>query len=99
MYGLRQAPRAWNTKLDGSLHKLRFTLCASEYDMYTHGATASRVVVGVYVDDLIITGANPTDVEAFKEEMRRLYGMSDLGLLSYYLSNEVKQGRNAITLG
>lgn len=67
--------------------------------MYTRGMAVSRVVVGVYVDDLIITGANPADIDAFKEEMRRLFRMSDLGLLSYYLGIEVKQGRSAITLG
>ncbi|XP_066396092.1 uncharacterized mitochondrial protein AtMg00810-like [Miscanthus floridulus] len=67
--------------------------------MYTRGAGKTRVVVGVYVDDLIITGANPKEVGAFKEEMRRLFRMSDLGLLSYYLGIEEKQGRNAITLG
>ena len=55
LYGLRQAPHAWNTKLDGSLRNLGFKLCASEHDMYTQGSTKSRVVVGVYVDDLIIT--------------------------------------------
>lgn len=99
LYGLRQAPRAWNTKLDASLRKLGFRRCASEHGMYTRGAGKTRVVVGVYVDDLIITGANPEDVGAFKDEMHRLFRMSDLGLLSYYLGIEVKQGRNAITLG
>ena len=49
--------------------------------------------------DLIITGVDPADVDAFKAEMRRAFRMSDLGLLSYYLGIEVKQGRNAITLG
>jgi hypothetical protein len=67
--------------------------------MYTQGSAKSRVVVGVYVDDLIITGANPADIGAFKEELRRLFRMSDLGLLSYYLGIEVKQGRNTITPG
>jgi hypothetical protein len=99
LYGLRQAPHAWNTKLDGSLRNLGFKRCASEHGMYTQGSAKSRVVVGVYVDDLIITGANPADIGAFKEELRRLFRMSDLGLLSYYLGIEVKQGRNTITPG
>jgi hypothetical protein len=34
--------------------------------MYTKGITTSRVVVGVYVDDLIITGARLEDIDAFK---------------------------------
>jgi hypothetical protein len=99
LYGLRQAPRAWNVKLDSSLQVKGFTRCASEHGMYTRGAGEARVVVGVYVDDLIITGANSAVVEKFKEEMRQTFRMSDLGLLSFYLGIEVKQGNKCITLG
>ena len=37
LYGLRQAPRAWNTKVDSTLLSLKFKRCASEHGMYTHG--------------------------------------------------------------
>lgn len=99
LYGLRQAPRAWNVKLDHSLQVMGFVKCDSEHGMYTRGIGGQRVVVGVYVDDLIITGANPVVVEVFKEEMRQAFRMSDLGLLSFYLGIEVKQSRDTITLG
>jgi hypothetical protein len=45
-------------------------------------------VVGVYVDDLIITGEMNTEIDSFKQEMKRLFKMSDLGHLSYYLGKE-----------
>jgi hypothetical protein len=99
LYGLRQAPRAWNMKLDGSLQVMGFTRCASEHGVYTRGVGEARVVIGVYVDDLVITGSNPAIIEAFKEEMRQTFRMSDLGLLSFYLGIEVKQGQQCITLG
>jgi hypothetical protein len=35
LYGLRQAPRAWNSKLDAELHKLGFSKCKTEYGLYT----------------------------------------------------------------
>ena len=66
--------------------------------MYTRGKGLSRVAVGVYIDDLIITGAKEGGVEVFKVEMQRLFRMSDLGLLSYYLGIEVRQSKAAITL-
>jgi hypothetical protein len=34
-YGLRQALRAWNTKLDATLGELEFTCCATEHALYT----------------------------------------------------------------
>ncbi|CAA0841943.1 cysteine-rich RLK (RECEPTOR-like protein kinase) 8 [Striga hermonthica] len=57
-----------------------------------------ELIVGVYVDDLIITGAREGDINGFKREMAARFRMSDLGQLSYYLGIEVKQGRDSITL-
>jgi hypothetical protein len=54
--------------------------------------------VGVYVNDLMITGTKDVDVATFKEEMKVTYQMSDLGLLSFYLGIEVHQDDSGITL-
>ena len=35
LYGLRQALRAWNAKLDATMAELGFTRCASEHALYT----------------------------------------------------------------
>ena len=35
LYGLRQAPGAWNTKLDTTLGELGFQRCATEHALYT----------------------------------------------------------------
>ncbi|XP_066324497.1 uncharacterized mitochondrial protein AtMg00810-like [Miscanthus floridulus] len=58
-----------------------------------------ELVVGVYVDDLIITGAHAKDIDSFKREMAARFKMSDLGALSYYLGIEVRQGKQSISLG
>jgi hypothetical protein len=56
------------------------------------------VIVGVYVDDLLITGNKSSEVEKFKQQMAAKFEMSDLGLLSYYLGIEVEQHDDFITL-
>ncbi|CAM0953939.1 unnamed protein product [Alopecurus aequalis] len=61
-------------------------------------ARDSVLIVGVYVDDLIITGGNNQAIEDFKRQMKSKFSMTDLGLLSYYLGIEVKQGEEGITL-
>ncbi|CAN6310868.1 unnamed protein product [Urochloa humidicola] len=98
LYGLRQAPRAWNIKLDASLTSLGFTRSPSEHALYIKTTAHGRLIVGVYVDDLIITGSDQRDIDDFKGEMKTMFRMSDLGLLTYYLGIEVEQGRDAITL-
>jgi hypothetical protein len=54
LYGLRQVPRVWNSKLDAVLHDLGFTKCKSEHGLYTQVKNRVRLIVGVYVDDLFI---------------------------------------------
>jgi hypothetical protein len=98
LYGLKQAPRAWNSKMDSSLLALGFTRSECEHGLYTRGDNDKRLVVGIYVDDLIITGGSGGVISAFKEEMKTLFHMSDLGVLSYYLGIEVKQGQHGIKL-
>jgi hypothetical protein len=97
LYGSRQAPRAWNTKLDQAFIKLGFSRCVTEHGMYIRGDAGERLIVRVYVDDLIITRADTDMVGKFKEEMQSMFKMSHLGLLSYYLGIEVHPPKQGIT--
>lgn len=58
LYGLRQAPRAWYSKLNRCLEGLGFIRCAYEQAVYTRHVGNEVLVVGVYVDDLLVTGTN-----------------------------------------
>ena len=98
LYGLRQAPRAWYAKLDASLSHLGFSRSPLEHAVYRRGDSTSFLLVGVYVDDLIITGTSDKEIKEFKAEMHRLFKMSNLGLLAYYLGIEVVQKNGEITL-
>jgi hypothetical protein len=89
LYGLHQALRAWNAKLDDTLISLGFSRCPSEPAIYTRRSGQNQLVIGVYVDDLMIMGADSGDIKKFKPEMENVFRMSDLGLLRYYLGIEV----------
>ncbi|XP_073364593.1 retrovirus-related Pol polyprotein from transposon TNT 1-94 [Aegilops tauschii subsp. strangulata] len=98
LYGLRQAPRAWNAKLDSTLKKMGFEQSPHEAAVYRRGSGGNALLVGVYVDDLVITGTKDAEVAAFKEDMKATFQMSDLGLLSFYLGIEVHQDHSGIAL-
>nr|AAK26118.1 putative gag-pol polyprotein [Oryza sativa Japonica Group] len=98
LYGLWQAPRAWNAKLDSTLKQMGFQQSSHEAAVYRRGKDGNALLVGVYVDDLVITGTKEAEVEAFKEEMKATFQMSDLGLLSFYLGIEVHQDSSGISL-
>nr|GEW14323.1 ribonuclease H-like domain, reverse transcriptase, RNA-dependent DNA polymerase [Tanacetum cinerariifolium] len=98
LYGLRQAPRAWNIKLDNTLKSLDFKKCALEQAIYTKTSKDSTLLIGIYVDDLIITGTPKKEIDKFKAQMEEKFEMSDLGLLAYYLGIEVTQTNGDISI-
>nr|GEY90361.1 ribonuclease H-like domain, reverse transcriptase, RNA-dependent DNA polymerase [Tanacetum cinerariifolium] len=91
LYGLRQAPRVWNIKLDNTLKSLDFKKCTLEQVIYTKTSKDSTLLIRVYVDVLIITGVPKKEIDKFKAQMEEKFKMSDLGLLAYYLGIEVTQ--------
>jgi hypothetical protein len=98
LYELHQVPRARNAKLDDTLLSLGFRRTLSEHVFYIWQNGGAQLVVGVFVDDLVITGSDYDDFKSFKEEMATTFKMSDLGLLHYYLDIEVKQSVSRILL-
>ncbi|KAL8093109.1 hypothetical protein AgCh_035123 [Apium graveolens] len=98
LYGLRQAPRAWYPKLNKCLENLGFLRCPYEHAVYTRKQDGETLIVGVYVDDLLITGTSILAIKQFKDQMKSIFKMSDLGKLSYYLGIEVNQGADCIKL-
>jgi hypothetical protein len=72
--------------------------CELEHAFYYRGARDDRLIVEVYVDNLIITGPSSQSIRRFKNQMSDVFKMSDLGLLTYYLGIEVKQSKEGISL-
>jgi hypothetical protein len=69
-----------------------------EHGLYARGDSGTRLLVGVYVDDMIVIGGCTKIISEFKKQMQAEYKMSDLGPLSFYLGIEVHQNRGGITL-
>jgi hypothetical protein len=57
--------------------------------VYRRGNGGNALLVGVYVDDLVIIDTKDAEVAAFKEEMKVTFQMSDMWSLSFYLGIEV----------
>ncbi|XP_074362620.1 uncharacterized protein LOC141702939, partial [Apium graveolens] len=80
LYGLRQAPRAWYDRLGKYLISLGFEKCPYEHLVYTKREGDEVLIIGVYVDDLLITGMNVSLIESFKKQMNKEFDISDLEL-------------------
>ena len=98
LYGLEQAPRAWNHKLDSCLKMIGFKKCDQDQAVYVLCNSTVTLIVGVCLDDLLITRSSEEQIPAFKGHMMHKSEMSDLGLLSTYLGLEVVQETTKIKL-
>jgi hypothetical protein len=76
--------------LDSELLKLGFVKTPLEHAVYRRTDKLGYLLVGVYVDDLIITGSSEVAIDEFKKEMKKGFSMSDLGLLTYYWGIQVE---------
>ena len=98
IYGLRQAPRCWNTLLHKFL--LAQGLQRSEADpcVYIKRTKAGIVVVGIYVDDLLFTGSDRSGINDLRAALADEFKIKDLGILHHYLGIAVNRTAGGITM-
>lgn len=98
LYGLRQAPRCWFTKLVAALKNYGFVQSHFDYSLFVWRNGDVQLSVLVYVDDLILGGNNAHAVTDLKSYLERCFHMKDLGALKYFLEIEVSRGDDGIYL-
>ena len=88
LYGLKQAGRLWNRLLDNKLVELDFVQCYTDMCLYFKRDGVNTVIVGVYVDDLLVTGSHESLVTQFFKDMEVLE-IKNLGEVSKFLGMRV----------
>ena len=96
LYGLKQAPRAWYNKINAHLLSLGFKKSQSESTLYIRKINADILIISLYVDDLLVTGSNQCLMDKFKAAMEKVFEMTDLGDMYYFLGMEVHQNQHEI---
>ena len=97
LHGLKQAPKAWNNRIDKYFQVNGFFKCPHEHALYCKvHKNGDILIVCLYVDGLIFTSNNPSMFEDFKKAMTKEFEMTDIGLMAYYLGIEVKQMEDEI---
>ena len=86
IYGLKQARRMWNFKINDTLFKLGFTRCKSEPCVYVKKDYNNNVIciLAIYVDDILIAGRNKT-INKIKEDIKSKFELSDVGLVDFII--------------
>jgi hypothetical protein len=91
LYGLKQAGRLWNDMLNEFLvNKLSFRRCKTDRCMYVKVVGSDIIVVGIYVDDILVTGTRKQVVDDFFEDAKQME-IKYLGKVNKFLGIRVSQ--------
>jgi hypothetical protein len=98
LYGLKQAPRAWFEKLSTCLFSLGFICSKADPSLFILRHDTNFTLLLVYVDDIILTGNNPSFISHLIRQLHEKFALKDLGQLHYFLGIEIKYFCGGITI-
>ena len=93
LYGLKQAGRAWNKKMDTALVELGFPSLHSDCCVYIKRIGSTVILVLVYVDDLILVTNDTADLTATKAALSVRFDMKDMGEAHFILGVQIRRDR------
>lgn len=97
LYGLRQSGRQWNVRLDEFLKKEGLT--RSKADPCVYFDNEKNIIVGVYVDDIVIIAESEEKIKLFKGSIGGEFEVKDLGEAHHILSMGIRRhGDGSLTL-
>ena len=74
------------------LIQLGFSRIQSEDTLYVKvNAAGESLIVSIYVDDMLVTGSKIELIQRFKDEIEKIFEMTDLGVRNYFPGIEVLQ--------
>ena len=88
LYGPKQAPRAWYSRIDTYLQEMGFTKSDADLNLYFIVIGEEPFILVLYVDDMVIMGAERL-IEHCKRDLALEFEMKDIGLMHYFLGLEV----------
>lgn len=96
MYGLKQAGRVWNSKLDQTLKS--FGLKCSKMDPCIYHGDELNLIIAIYVDDFLIFYKNEEKLNNIKKLLSKKFRMKDIGVAKGCLGIRIDQAKDGINI-
>ena len=91
IYGLKQAGREWNAKLDHALKADGFSPCLSEICLYRKCTDDVIILVAVYVDDIILASKSMEHINLIKKTLCSSFECVDKGSLRHFIGMNIER--------
>lgn len=96
LYGLKQSGRNWNKMLHVYLTENDFIQNLADYCVYSKRSGKDRVIIIIWVDDLIIAASDNSLLKDVKEMLTSKFKMKDLGKLKHFLGIDFDQSKGTV---
>ncbi|KAG5674318.1 hypothetical protein PVAND_004295 [Polypedilum vanderplanki] len=96
IYGLKQAGRQWNIKLDFTLKKIGLKNSKLDPCIYFDGCL--ELIMAIYVDDLLIFYENEERLNELRSELKQNFKMKDIGIAKSCIGIRIHQSDDGIYL-
>ncbi|GJP81254.1 hypothetical protein CLOP_g11416 [Closterium sp. NIES-67] len=93
LYGLKQSPREWNKVMDERLLKGGFHKSECDRAFYWRGAGKEKVYLLLYVDDILVAGALPGEVEKVCEHLAEVFQVKQIPRTTLFLGMNLERNR------
>jgi hypothetical protein len=90
LYDLKQALRAWYTRLNDFLLSIGFRASKVDTSLFIFSVSADICYLLVYVDDILLTGSNSLLLQRLIQLLSSEFKLRDLGSVHYFLGIEVQ---------
>ena len=98
LYGLKQVPKQWHEKFDNALLKNGFLSVKVDKCVYTKCTEKECVIIGLYVDDMLIFGTSLRVVHSTKRFLASQFDMKDMGEAKVILDVKITRMSDSIML-
>ncbi|CAN0488837.1 unnamed protein product, partial [Discosporangium mesarthrocarpum] len=92
LYGLCQSPASWFSTIHQLLLDIELKSCLADPCVYIKGS--GTVILVLYVDDIIISGASSDAINKVKEKLMTKFDMSYLGDVTTFLGMDIVRDRS-----
>jgi histone deacetylase 1/2 len=98
IYGLKQSPRAWYSRLSDRLQQLGFAPSTADTSLFIFRRRDLTIYMLVYVDDIVIASSSQVACDRLLRQLSLTFPVKDLGPLQFFLGIEAVRNSGGMTL-